>query len=344
MSWLPAAWSLVKAEFFPSKPRAALSIFSFFVALLTALGIFFKVVELPSVVIPDEALVHFTSYVWATFIVSCVFIAATSILMQRLLRRHEEINRLKEAHAREIEAATAKRSTDRALADRAMTLQHQMAETVRSVVAKKGKGIDLNACLDRVLGASLREYLRSRLGDHKINCTVKSISRPEPGAGFQLTDVFRDDGQSKSARPIAGPEPVDGNYIYLRFKNAGNAEDAKQVYLADVNSAGALRDLTARAHARGYRTVLAFPLNQPAQDQQLGMDGLIGFLGLDSPDPHAFDKFFNYCREGGHGPSNGSGDGVFKPLDELQFLYAIADSVATILMIVQRQNEVGKRS
>jgi hypothetical protein len=310
MGWLRTVFILLRAEFFPNVIKGLISLFAFSVAVLTALGIFFKLVELPTKIAPNAP--AFLSYVWTTFIVSCLFIAATSILLQRLLRRHEDIGKLN------------------ARLDRAVVIHHHMAETVR-IAAAKGDTLDLSACLDRVLGQELREYLKDRLGNYKIHCTVKRILPPVSG-GFQLIDVFRDSEQSVSSRPPGVPESADDNYIYSLFKNA-SINDAKQIYIPDVNSAGIWKTLSERAHSRGYKSVLAFPLNLPVGPPRL--DRTVGFLGLDSPEPHAFDKLFDSSRKRGAADSVAGPDGVYKPLEELNFLYGLADSVATILMLVQ---------
>lgn len=308
-------FTLLREEYFSNWRQGTLSSLAIIGALVASAGFIFKVGDLGTHFAPaDNPLI---AYVWTTFFFSFFSLAAAGIFLQRLMRRHDDIAGL----------------NDRL--DRAMILQHHMAETVRLVAAKAD--IDLNACLQRVLGNGLREYLKLRLGkDKKINCTVKIISRAPSGAGYQLKDVFRDDTQSEHARPRGATEPVEQNYIYARFKNA-DVEDAKQIYIPDVTSAGAYAALTTRAYARGYKAVLAFPLNLPAPAQLSQLGRLTGFLGIDSPDPHAFDELFDFCQGRDMAASAPNGDGVFKAREELNFLYALADSVATILMLVQSQ-------
>lgn len=310
MGWVRAVWRLLQDEFFPSTAQTLISLFAFAVALLTALGIFFKITELAANVAPGEP--AFLSYIWTTFLVSCLFLATTSVLMQRLLRRHSDILELKSR------------------IDRAVVIQHHTAETVRRAAAERTT-LDLKSCLDRVLGHELREYLKHRLGNYEIHCTVKKIARSPSGDGFQLIDVFRDDDQNEHSRPRSTPEWASENFIYSQFKNA-SVDDAKQIYIRDVNSGGVWETLSARAHSRGYKSVLAFPLNQPAPSGPPILDRTVGFLGLDSPEAHAFDGLFAFHRGD---DSAGHPDGVYKPLDELNFLYGIADSVATVLMLVQ---------
>src|SRR5690606_18484238 len=127
-------------------------------------------------------------------------------------------------------------------------------------------------------------------------------------------DIFRDDGQDKKARPRGEKVSAEENFIYSRFKRA-NIDDAKRIYIPDVNSGGVWEELSIRAHSRGYRCVLAIPLNLPAGPAIL--DRTVGFLGLDSPQPHAFDGLFEFCRKEASSDIAGSSDGVYKPLEEL---------------------------
>lgn len=349
MSWITELRRLLRAEFFSSRPQGVMSGVAFIISALTALGIFFKVVDLGPKVAPDQP--AFLTYVWTTFTISCFFLAATLLLLQRLLRRHQEMSKLGEQQKVDQAKAEDQKVEQRLLRDRAMQLQHRMAEGVRvaadeavkAAAAGKLSAISVNACVDRVIGGELCEYLKARLGNHEFHCTIKRISRPSASVGFDLKDEYRDGGQNVSTRPGHSSEPADQNYIYLRFLEPGK-DDAKQIYIPSIQSSNAMNRLKTRAHERGYDSMLAFPLNLPHPSHPLGLGRLVGFLGLDSPDPHAFDGLFSFSKKSDLASSNGSVDGVYTPLDELHLLYGLADSIATILMLVPRPSATGSAS
>lgn len=315
MSWLRTLLRLLKNEFFPSATKGLVSVIQFALAIVTAIGFFTGLLEISSKLrlVGDEL---FLTYLWTTFVCSVVLLGTCLVLLQRLLRSHEDAAR----------AAGFR--------DRAMLVQHRMAEAVR-LAAAQGNTFDVSHGLNVVLGSELREYLKTRLGNHEINCTVKCIS-PSSEVGYRLTDVFRDSDQNSKTRP-RGSEDTEPNFIYSRFRQAGIA-DSKQIYIPDVDGAQVYGVLCERAHARGYRSILAFPLNRPALPGMVegaGLSVLVGFLGLDSPDPHAFDQLFKFSRKKDHPAGSGSVEGVYNPLNELHLLYGVADAVATVVMLSQ---------
>jgi hypothetical protein len=309
--WVRALLKLLRAEFFSSWPQGVLSLLATTVAFLTAFGIVFKTSEFVAALTQDQP--QFLSYVWVTFLSSTLFIATTMLLLQRLLRRHEEI---------------AKLGSQR---DRAMRLQHQMAEAVRVAAAGK-EGELVKTCVDRVLGGELTEYLKARLGGSEFHCTIKRISGQREGGGYLLNDEFRDDGQNGTTRPRDTVEKAEENYIYGRFKRAG-INDSKQIYIPEVAASNSGDALIERARQRGYRAILVFPLNLP--DKSSGLDRLVGFVGIDSPTPHAFDGFFEFSGKGDSAASIAGVDGIYRPREELHLLYGLADAIATILMLIK---------
>lgn len=322
MSWVGTVLKLLRNEFFPNWIAGLISLFQAIVAVVSAIGLFLGLIEVEAR-FAQAGNPLFLSYLWTTFASSVVFVALSAILLQRLLRSHQDA-------AREADD----RAKDRALTDRAMVVQHRMAEAVQHSAAQRGN-YDIGHRLERVLGSELREYLKARLGNNKFYCTVKRILPLEDG-GYCLADVFRDAEQDTTTRPRRQKENADSNYLYHRFKCAGIA-DSKQIYIPDVERAQVFDQLATRAHTRGYRSVLAFPLNQPALPSTATPDlnRLVGFLGLDSPEPYVFDSFFEILRNSGASDDSGRSEIVYKPLDELNLFYGIADSVATILMLSQ---------
>ena len=69
---------------------------------------------------------------------------------------------------------------------------------------------------------------------------------------------------------------------------------------------------------------------------------MIGFLGLDSPTPHAFDALFEATQHDDAGTTESTAD-VDKPLDEQNLFYGLADATATIIMLTKDDDPSGER-
>lgn len=306
--FLKTVFRLLRDEFFPNWIKGVISLFAFAVSGLTALGVFFKISELPSRFLPQYE--PFLTYIWTTFLTSALFIAFTMILLQRLLRKHEELARV----AKDREA-------ERVLADRATKIQHRMTEAVRRA-AILGPSYNLKAEIEDLLGSQLCGYLNTRLAGQHFHITVKCTSPQHGGDGrLGLKSMFRDKEQDQ-LRHQEDFETLSGNYIFERFIDAP-IDESKQIYIPDIEHSSVNRTLRERAHSRAYKSLLAIPLKVPlVPEAPKVLSGVVGFLGIDSPEVNAFNGLF-------------SGSSPPKPLEELNFLYGIADAIATILILCQ---------
>ncbi|MCE9543985.1 MAG: hypothetical protein K8T25_00445 [Planctomycetia bacterium] len=301
---------LLRVEFFSDRVQATLTLTQLAISLVSAIGAFVGLIELEAKwQLATQSQFHF--YLWLTFVSSVLFVAFTLALLQHAWRMSLRVRKEQE------------------LFNRATKLQHHMIEQVRQATAD-GSGYSMRTGLENVLGAQLVEYLRLVSGLQEFHVTVKTISPKADGSGHQLTDNFRDKEQSPLMRPLGQCEGLSENYIYHRFKNATLA-DSRQIYVCDTELDPVHLTLRERAHTRGYRSVIAFPLNVPASPQPtslqvFGLTGLIGFLGLDSPQPHAFDSL---CSPKKTDTTDAS---VHSKTHNLDLFYGLADSVATIAM------------
>lgn len=327
-------WGLLREEFFPNGLRAALAVAQITIWLVSALGLYVGLLEVPDHLhLATDG--RFQFYLWITFFSSTVLLGSTIVLLQRLLsmdrrRQHEQTE-------------TSQRSrAERQISEHAIKLQHEMAEAVR-LSAVLGEQYDITTRLDALLGSKLRAYLQERLGTQtEFHVTVKQISRGSDD-GYALTDKFRDSDQDKHTRPRRQTEQLTGNYVYERFKNPPS-EDSRQIYVPDIDKLDRTqRSLTARAKERGYRSILAFPLNVPAhpspqREIDLEFGGLIGFLGIDSPTAGAFDALFEPELAEGRDSSSSelSNRATPKAREEQNLFYGLADAVATILILTRK--------
>jgi hypothetical protein len=168
---------------------------------------------------------------------------------------------------------------------------------------------------------SLCQYLQTRLG-HEIHATLK---RSE---GDTMLCLVRDSGQHLRR---SAPEKLIDNYVFGAFKAKPQEQDDRWIFVGDVRKVDGshYERFRNRAKKRRYRSVLALPLRFPSQSIPKIPGVLLGFLGLDSAAPHAFDDLFEWPANTDQLADNTAED--CKPKDEMHLLFALADSMATII-------------
>ena len=230
-------------------------------------------------------------------------------------------------------------------------LQHKLAEVVRShVVAfvnhQSAKDLQNDSELRDVLGRRLLDYLDVKLGRNDFSVTVKYAFQVEPGANPpstpRLRAVFRHvhDGSKREQR--RDDQDTDQSVVFMNFRHADRR--VRRVIICDthdldvsgshgVDSSRRHEEYKAYAARCGFRSVVAFPLREPSDVKQsvLTFSPILGFLSIDCDDPNAFDKLF---KPNGKKETN---DGQhLDDTDDLEFLFAVADSVATLAMLNER--------
>lgn len=208
----------------------------------------------------------------------------------------------------------------------AIRLQHYMAEEVRRCAADPGE-YDWQSFANA--SHKVKEFLAQRLPDVRCSLTVKMV------AGSRLRAVFRDPDQEIGQRCLGDDIALHDSHVYMSFRAQPRGEK-RWVYVRDSENV-ASRPYVDRARSCGFRSVVAFPLREPAQfprsSNAPGMDvaGIRGFWSLDSDEPDAFLDLFRADKVRRHTDNDGKG---LMPRADIQAFYGIADCLATILMLM----------
>lgn len=302
-------WGSIQRLLFPDLTQTLVTLAEFAIGATGIVGVPLTVLGLAGFVTQDSMRV-FAWYLWVSLGVQVVTLAAILVVVRATLRVRSQ------ARAGQRTIATR---------ERAIQLLHLTAEEVRrcSVLG----GIDCQERLQSLLGASLASYLQARLdGTANFSITVKCIG------GDCLSDVFRDAQQR--GRPFSLRDSLDDNYVFRTFKNGGPG--TRYVLVRDTGKVPPeYEEFRRRAQMRNYRSMIAFPLNLPfeAPDDGQYFALLVGFLGIDSPEPNAFDGLFETPAGPEQNRDNYGRDA--KPLSDIELFYGIADSLATILGLNQ---------
>lgn len=260
----------------------------------------------------QNALSQFCVYLWVTFGTTLV-LAMIALVLDRAIR--------KELRQAKLDLVTR---------EKAIALQHQMAEEVRRCAFLRER-FDCNVHLQRV-ALGLREMLQKRLGGERYAVTIKWADWD----GKKLRTVFRDSAQD-SKRQSWDEMGLDESVAYQRFARE-TSNPRKWVLIKDTErlpgSESRYRD---RARQCEFRSVIAFPLRLPVTLQPKGGDPdalkcakLIGFISIDAPEPDAFTGLFHEPTRGVHERDDAED---LAPRDDQDLFYGLADAAATILVL-----------
>lgn len=301
-------WVSIQSLLFPDTPQTLLTIAEFVVGAAGIAGTLLTMLDLAGFV-TQESMRVFAWYLWASLIVQVFTLTSLLVVVRATLR------------VRSLARAGQRTITTR---ERAIQLLHLTAEEVRRC-SVNGQ-IDCQERLQSLLGSSLTPYLQARLdATANFSVTVKYI------ANGCLKDIFRNAQQR--GRPFSLNDPLDDNYVFRTFKNG--TQGTRYVLVRDTaNVPPQYEQFRQRAQQRNYRSMIAFPLNLPmeAPGGQY-FTSLVGFLGIDSPEPNAFDGLFESRVPMAQIRDNYGQDQ--KPLNDIELFYGLADSLATILGLNQ---------
>jgi len=152
----------------------------------------------------------------------------------------------------------------------------------------------------------------------------------------RLIKVFRDDEQHEK-RIVGDRISLEESPVFMRFSQGPAGK--KIVYISDTEQMTLLEDkFRSRASVCGYRSILAFPLRMPRAFPRDGSEStaegedsvkianLLGFFSIDTPDVGTLDGLLEGSRS--------IRDDDREPKGDLDIFYGLADSMATILMLV----------
>lgn len=221
-----------------------------------------------------------------------------------------------------------------------LEILHKAAEAVRrSAIAElDGGGYSRNDFRDDVrtlLETRLREYLHQRLGQGlEYAVTIKWIYTNTAGVR-KLVSVFRDSKQG-SNRTQSEEEDLEGNYFYEKLIAKEHLQSGLLCLVVhDVNLPEIPAPLKTRAMQRDYRSCLTIPLNLPFPQPLEGFK-LVGFLSVDAPKPWIFTEFFSKIDESREFGCQGQNH---RRKAELNLLYGLADAIAAIHLLTERQGD-----
>lgn len=276
--------------------------------------------------------------------------AATWQLTRKAARASADVSaaKLGEAVAKvtAAEASLKEALQQTATREGGLELLHRAVEAVRrAAIAHKQDGgysrEDFRDDLRQLVETRLREYMRARLGsDIEYAVTVKWIQTATDGSR-RLVAVFRDSIQGPK-RAAVGIEDLEGNYFYEKFKAGEHVDnDLLCLVVHDTQLGEIPASLKNRARDRRYNSCLVIPLNLPLPAPFEAADGfgLVGFLSIDAPKSWIFTKFFNKLDASRDFGCQGQNH-VRTP--ELNLLYGLADSIATIYLLTEEEVANGK--
>lgn len=269
------------------------------------------------------------AYLWASLASFLLVIFVITRVYKLALNKQLELEKVEALRVAESDAAESLRET--ALEDEyrlqaiSAKLQHRLVEEVRRAAVGKfnwGSG-DLSRCL----GDALPRYLRKLLGSDKLPLRV-TVKKADPEF---VTAVFRC-GAHEGTREIRDKVTWDQSVPMMRFTDAFDPKKAKQqqwVYIPDLEKEPVSIKYKEDLAKFEVRSILAFPLRDHAQKLAEGqMNSLLGFISIDCPEVDAFAQIFS--------------DSNCQARCSLDVFFAIADALATIVVLEKRRSKVGK--
>jgi hypothetical protein len=252
---------------------------------------------------------------------------------------------LKEAkHSAEMQLKEAKRATE--IRETGLEMLHKAVEAVRraAIARKQSGGYSREQFRDDVrqlLETRLREYMHARLGNQvEYAITVKWI-HTAADRRRRLVPVFRDSIQG-AKRTTPSDEDLEGNYFYEKFKAGEHVDNDLLCLVVHDTQVGEIpAGLKNRARDRRYNSCLVIPLNLPLPAPFEASDGfgLVGFLSVDAPKSWIFASFFDKLDASRDLGCQGQNH-LRTP--ELNLLYGLADSIATIYLLTEQEGANGK--
>ena len=261
----------------------------------------------------QNALSQFCVYLWVTFGTTLV-LAMIALVLDRAIR--------KELRQAKLDLVTR---------EKAIALQHQMAEEVRRCAFLRER-FDCNVHLQRV-ALGLREMLREATRGRTL-CGHNQVGR----LGWKKLRTASETAlRIRSGNRLGTRMGLDESVAYQRFARE-TSNPRKWVLIKDTErlpgSESRYRD---RARQCEFRSVIAFPLRLPVTLQPKGGDPdalkcakLIGFISIDAPEPDAFTGLFHEPTRGVHERDDAED---LAPRDDQDLFYGLADAAATILVL-----------